>query len=111
MNESYSIYHDLIVKAPLNKVFDAITKPAHLVNWWPLKCAGNPKMGGEYNFYFSPEYDWYGQVVHFKSNRAFHIKMTRSDSDWNPTTFGFDLENANESVEIKFWYKGWPACN
>jgi len=37
--------------------------------------------------------------------------MTRSDSDWDPTTFGFELENAKKSVKIKFWHIGWPACN
>lgn len=110
-NESFAIYHDLIINSSLAKVFEAITEPDHLVNWWPLKCAGNPEIGGEYNFYFTPEYDWLGQVIEYSHNRAFHIKMTKSDSDWDPTTFGFDIDEVNGNVQLKFWHVGWPACN
>ena len=110
-NKGFSIYHDLVINAPISKVFKAITEPEHLKNWWPLKCSGNPEIGGKYNFYFAPEYDWYGQVIQFNSNRTFHIKMIKSDSNWNPTTFGFDLEKFDESVQIKFWHTGWPVCN
>ena len=105
------IYHDLIINAPIAKIFDAITNPVHLVNWWPLKCTGNPEIGATYNFYFTPVYDWFGQVVKCLPNRAFYIKMTKSDADWGPTTFGFDLEATDKKVLCKFWHTGWPECN
>lgn len=112
MNEKgFSIYHDLVISAPIEKVFDAITNPKHLIHWWPLKCEGKPELQAEYNFYFTEAYDWYGKVVEISPNKSFHIKMTKSDSDWDPTSFGFDLIEAPEHVKLEFWHIGWPECN
>ncbi len=109
--ETFSIFHDLFIKASSKKVFDAITIPDHLINWWPLECSGIPKEGEEYNFYFSPEYDWYGKVSTCTHHKQFYITMTKSDKDWNNTSFGFDLEEIKEGIQLKFWHKGWPKCN
>ncbi len=62
MNKSYGIYHDLTISASAEKAFIAVSEPVHLVNWWPLKCTGKPELEAEYNFYFAPEYNWYGKV-------------------------------------------------
>jgi len=32
--------------------------------------------------------------------------MTTADIDWSPTSFGFDLEEVEESMKLKFWHKG-----
>ena len=110
-NASHAIYHDLVIDTPLEKVFEAISQPEHLINWWPLRCSGVPQVGSEYNFYFSDEYDWYGEVIHCKHNEAFHVKMTNADSDWNTTTFGFDLQEERGTIQVQFWHIGWPSCN
>lgn len=64
-----------------------------------------------HNFYFTPKYYWYGQAVEYVYDKAFHIKMTKSDPDWDPTSFGFDLEEMKDQVQVKFWHVGWPECN
>ena len=108
---SYAIYHDLEISATLTEVYQAVSKPEQLINWWPLKCSGIPKENEIYNFYFAPEYDWYGKVSKASENKAFYIKMTKSDADWDPTSFGFDLEPSKDKVLIKFWHTGWNSCN
>jgi len=40
LNNSFSIYHDLKIESSIERVYDAISNPEHLVNWWPLKCYG-----------------------------------------------------------------------
>ena len=107
----HSIYHDLPILASSKAVFAAVTLPEHLVNWWPQRCTGQPEEGSTYNFFFTPAYDWYGEVVKCEPNRAFHIKMTKSDEDWDPTSFGFDLKEEEVGIRLEFWHKGWPACN
>lgn len=88
-----------------------MSEPEHLVNWWPLKCSGVPKVGEEYNFNFTDQYDWYAKVKSVQEGEHIHYKMTKSDKDWNPTTFGFDLEEKNNGVYLHFFHKGWPECN
>ena len=108
---SHTIYHDFRINAPLSKTFAAISDPKHLVNWWPMRCSGVAAEGELYNFFFGPEYDWYGKVSKLEQDRAFHIKMTTSDPDWDPTSFGFDLEPIDDAVQVRFWHSGWQECN
>ncbi|TPN83488.1 SRPBCC domain-containing protein [Aquimarina algicola] len=108
---SHSIYHDLLINTPIKEIYDAITEPKHLVNWWPLRCEGKPKEGEIYNFFFAPEYDWYGKVIKAEKEKSFHIKMIKSDADWDATSFGFELEQNDSNVLVNFWHVGWPECN
>ncbi|MBR9921679.1 MAG: SRPBCC domain-containing protein [Bacteroidetes bacterium] len=107
----YHIYHDLEIKASPDKVYRAVTDPKHLINWWPLKCSGNPEKGEEYNYFFGPEYDWLAQVSDCSENEYIYFKMTRSDPDWDPTSFGYQLEAKEDGIQLKFSHKNWPACN
>ena len=109
--QAFDIHHDLTITAPVSKVFDAITQPTHLVNWWPLKCTGKAEEGAEYNFYFEPEYDWCGLVSRVIPNKSFFIKMTKADPDWDPTSFGFELQVSGDNVAVRFSHTGWPQCN
>ena len=107
----YNIYHDLVINAPLQKVFEALSQPTDLVHWSPLKCSGTLQKNESYNFYFSPQYNWFAKVLFVEAPYHFHIQMTDADDDWNPTSFGFDLEEIENGALVSFWHKGWPACN
>ena len=109
--KTYSIYHDVFIKSDSKTLFNAITLPNHLNNWWPLKSFGKPELNSDYNFYFTPEYDWYGKVIKCEFCKSFHIKMTESDTDWNPTTFGFDLEELENGIQLHFFHINWQECN
>jgi hypothetical protein len=37
--------------------------------------------------------------------------MTKSDPDWDTTSFGFDLQEEDDKVLVQFWHTGWPDCN
>jgi len=110
-NQEFSIYHDFSINSSINKVFDAITIPEKLNNWWPLKSSGSPELGAEYNLNFTDKYNWYGTVSEVIINKSFFIKMTQSSHDWNDTTFGFELETKNEGTLVKFSHLGWSFCN
>ena len=107
----YNIYHNLIIKAPIDFVFDAFTFPEHLEKWWPLKCSGQSENGGVYNFNFTDQYDWYAVVTNVLSNVECTWKMTKSDPDWNSTSFGFELVQRPEGCLVKFFHLDWPELN
>jgi uncharacterized protein YndB with AHSA1/START domain len=112
VKESYSIFHDLEILASRSEIFQAITSPAMLEKWWPLRCSGVPKIGESYNLYFTSEYDWWGEVIEYEKDTKFRISMTKSDSDWNPTNFGFELVEARSGVvRVEFSHLGWPEIN
>jgi uncharacterized protein YndB with AHSA1/START domain len=108
---SFSIYHNLQIKASPKEVFDAVSQPEHLNNWWTLKSSGVPKLNSEYNLNFTDKYDWYCKVSEIKPNVSFHLKMTKSDKDWEPTTFGFEMEPNEKGTYLRFRHENWPEQN
>lgn len=103
------IYHDFYIHASLNEVYDAITLPVHLVNWWPLECRGEPKAGIMYRFYFGPKYDWEGIVAIAEKNTSFYVNMIKTDEDWEGTRFGFDLKGDGERTLVRFSHVNWRS--
>lgn len=108
---SNNIYHNLVVKASENDVFDAVSQPRHLDNWWTLKSSGSPILNSEYNLNFTDEYNWLCKVIKIIPNISFHLKMIDSDKDWNPTTFGFDLAPNKNGTLVQFSHVNWPEDN
>lgn len=107
----HSIYFNFIIRSDQFSVYKAVSDPEHLEKWWPLKCSGTPQTGQEYNFNFTDEYDWYAEVKSCKKDDHIHFKMTKSDDDWNPTTFGFQLKKKENGICLNFFHKDWPECN
>jgi len=108
---SHKIQHNLIIKASNTQVFDAFSLPEHLNNWWTLKSSGKPELNTEYNLNFTDEYNWYCKVSEVKPNVSFYLKMTKSSKDWEPTTFGIELEDIGNDVLLKFSHTGWKNNN
>lgn len=108
---SYNIYHNLLIKASPKEVFDAVSQPKHLDNWWTLKSSGKPVLNSEYNLNFTDQYNWFCKVSKLKESESFHLKMIESDKDWNPTTFGFDLQAKENVTYLKFSHENWPENN
>lgn len=109
--KGYNIYHNLTIKSSANQLFEAITTPEGLINWWPLKCSGEPEEGAEYRFYFGPEYDWNAEVVTCKPDHYFRLKMTKSDPDWDASHLEFTLDQKEDEVMLKFAHRNWPEDN
>lgn len=108
---SYCIYHSFQIKVSPEKVFMGVSQPEHLNNWWTLESSGVPKLGSEYNLNFTDQYNWYCEVSQLKENESIHFKMTKSDKDWDPTTFGFDLEVKEEATFVRFSHINWLEQN
>jgi len=103
------ILHDLWITSSASEVFEALSTPAQLEKWWPLQCTGEQRVGGKYNFIFEEPYDWWGEVASYEPDQSFYIKMTKSDADWDPTTFGFDLYPDKDKVWLQFCHRGWQT--
>ena len=68
-------------------------------------------MGEEYNFFFSNDYDWYGEVSEMIMDQSFVIKMTQCELNWLPTSFGFNLSEGAHDVILQFFHSGWKQVN
>ena len=47
-----TIYHDFTIRVSKEIVFETISLPDGLINWWTLRCSGKPALLEAYIFYF-----------------------------------------------------------
>jgi uncharacterized protein YndB with AHSA1/START domain len=106
------IVQELIVKAPPDQVFRAMSTPEGLAQWWTKATSGEPRERAEYKLYFGPEFDWRGKVVRFQPYSAFELEITEAHPDWIGTRVGCELSSVDEySTRVRFYHTGWPAEN
>ena len=81
-----NIVQEFTVKAPQDRVFQAMATPEGLAHWWTKTSEGKSEEGSEYNLFFGPEYDWRGRVTRYKPQ--FNIRAGDNESgsrlDRNP---------------------------
>ncbi len=106
-----SILHQFHVKAQAGKVFDAFAMPEGLINWWPAKASGSPKLNQRYTFWFAPEYDWAGEVIHVVPGREITWKMSKVSRDWLDTEVGVVLADDTNGTRIDFFHRHWREAN
>jgi len=76
-----------------------------------FKSVRKTSIKSEYNLHFTNQYDWYGKVPEVKGNEIFCVTMTKSDSDWNDTTFSSHLEEVENGTQLDFAHKDWLKNN
>ena len=105
------ILYDFPINAAPKRVFDAISRPEGLDQWWTEQASGVPEIGTEYELGFGPPDDWLAVVTKCQSPTVFELEMTKSDTDWNGTRVGFFLTGKEGTTAVRFYHTGWPAEN
>lgn len=105
------IIHHFSIKAPVQKVFQAISTPTGLDVWWTKRSSGEPKPGAEYELWFGRKYDWRAVVSRCVPNTEFELEMTDAHEDWLGTSVGFHLEEKDGLTNVRFHHLGWPEAN
>ena len=104
----HSILHDFQINVPKSKVFEAVSLPNKLNNWWTLRCSGKPELGAIYNLHFGDEYNWYAEISLLKNNEQIEFTMTKAMEGWLPTRFGFILtEEKPTQTYVQFYHANW----
>mgnify|MGYP001559407032 CR=1 FL=1 len=106
-----NIYHEFYINAPVARVFQAVSSPAGLDEWWTKRSSGEPKEGALYELWFAPEFDWRGKVTRCVPNSDFELDVSHANEDWNGTRVGFHLEDRNGSTTLRFYHLNWPEVN
>ncbi|MFN8571420.1 MAG: SRPBCC domain-containing protein [Gemmatimonadaceae bacterium] len=105
------ILQDLPIKAPIQRVFDAISTPEGLNAWWTLTCKGTPRAGAQFELDFGPEYVWQAKVRQCEAPVLFELEMTRADEDWLGSRVTFRLQEKGEATWLQFAHTGWTTPN
>jgi uncharacterized protein YndB with AHSA1/START domain len=105
------IYHDFPIRAPLERVFHAVSEPPGLDTWWTKTSAGEARAGAGYELGFGEGYDWRARVTRCVPGAEFELEITQADRDWTGTRVGFRLEPRPGDTWVRFHHLGWPDAN
>jgi len=109
--EMADIFHDFPIKSPVNRVFEAVSTPGGLDQWWTKRSAGQPTLGAEFELWFGPKYDWRAKVAKWVAPSEFELEITKADPDWIGTRVGFQLAGRGNGTQVQFHHTGWPTSN
>jgi uncharacterized protein YndB with AHSA1/START domain len=105
------ILQDFPIKAAPTRVFEAISAPDELNQWWTKTCTGQPTVGATYALGFGPGYQWRAAVTTCQRPVAFELTLQHADADWTGTRVGFELAPAPSGTQVRFYHRGWPVEN
>jgi len=106
------ILQEFTIKAPRERVFEAMATPEGLARWWTKSATGEAKENAEFTLFFGPGYDWRGKVTRYIPGSAFELLITQAHPDWMGTRVGCQLELESQAVtRVRFYHTGWPADN
>jgi uncharacterized protein YndB with AHSA1/START domain len=105
------IFHDFPIKAPRQKVFQAISTPVGLAAWWAKRAMGEPVEGTVYELGFGPDYEWRAVVLRCVPEAEFELKLTVAMEDWRATRVGFQLNEREGVTQVHFHHTGWPEAS
>jgi uncharacterized protein YndB with AHSA1/START domain len=108
-----NIEHELVVAAPIARVFEHFSTAAGLESWWTLTASADPRLGGRYTFGFGPDYQWTGLVRVFQAPTAIEWEMTETApmDDWRGTRVGARLTADGDGTRLHFYHRGWEAAS
>ncbi len=103
-----NIRHHLIIKAPVKKVYDALTLEEGLMGWWTNNTSAKPEIGNINHFKFGSEY--FNKMKVLELNYLKHItwECIDGDKEWIGTKLTFDLEEKENDTYLKFSHLNWP---
>ncbi|RYZ02008.1 MAG: SRPBCC domain-containing protein [Myxococcales bacterium] len=106
------IIHRIGIKAPLAKVFEAVSTVQGVAGWWTRETTGNSGLGGAIHVVFrTPTGEEKGQMdfelTKLEPHRQAQWRFTAGPSEWLGTDVTFDLTQNGEYTLIVFGHRGW----
>ncbi len=102
-----NIKHNLVIKSPKDKVYDAITTEKGLSNWWTTDTVAKPEVGFINEFRFGPEHCKKIKVTELNSPNKILWELIEGDEQWVSTEIEFQLDEKDGHTFLKFSHLNW----
>jgi uncharacterized protein YndB with AHSA1/START domain len=103
------IRHMLLIDAPVDKVYRAITEQKELASWWTHQTVAKPEVDSFAEFRFGDRYYNKMRVVALEPNKKVEWECLEGDEEWIETRFVFDLEKKGDQTLLRFQHTQWRA--
>jgi uncharacterized protein YndB with AHSA1/START domain len=106
------IIHRVGIKAPVSKVYAALSTIEGVAGWWTRETTGSSKVGGTVEFRFRrPNGDIMGamnmEVLALEPGKKVHWRCTAGPDEWIGTDVTFDLTQDGDYTIIIFAHRNW----
>jgi len=106
------IIHRIGIKAPVARVYQALTTVEDLAQWWTGEVSGNERVGGEIAFVFRKTTgELLGKMVmDVKSREAdkeVSWRCVDGPAEWIGTDITFNLSKQDDQVIVLFGHRNW----
>ena len=102
-----SIYHQLRIAAPAEKVYNAITTQEGLSGWWTPETKAKPETGSILRFAFGPDYFKEMKVTKLEPPSRVEWLCVKGYEEWIGTTITFEIETDDKGTVLFFHHDGW----
>jgi uncharacterized protein YndB with AHSA1/START domain len=103
-----SIYHRLLIQAPVEKVYEALTTQEGLAGWWTPDTIAKPETGSIAKFTFD-NYFKEMQIEELKPYSNVKWLCLKGYADWVGTKLNFELQPHDKRTVLFFHHDGWKA--
>jgi uncharacterized protein YndB with AHSA1/START domain len=100
-----NIRHEVLIGAPKEKVYNAITGPEGLSAWWTPGTTAKAEIGSVARFPFGPNYHKEMRIVELKPNGQVQWNCIAGDDEWIGTTITFTLKEGDKGSLQKDRYE------
>jgi uncharacterized protein YndB with AHSA1/START domain len=97
----------LVINAPVNKVYEAITEHEGLSNWWTSDVVAKPEVGFVNEFKFGNDYHNEMKITKLEKNKLVCWDCVGGDREWIGTNLKFELTENNGKTELMFTHENW----
>lgn len=104
-----SIYHRLLIGAPVEKVYEALTTQEGLAGWWTPETTAKPEAGSISRFTFEPDYSKEMRIEELKPYSKVKWLCLKGFEEWIGTTVTFELEPHKRGCSLLFHHDKWKA--
>jgi uncharacterized protein YndB with AHSA1/START domain len=107
----FDILHRVGIKAPVDKVYQALATRDGLAAWWTHDTQGESKLGGAIKFLFHKNGELLGgfemKVVDLKPGKRVLWQVVDGPEEWIGTQITFDLKQEGDYSIVLFKHQGW----
>lgn len=107
LQSSKSICHRLLIEAPVEKVYEALTTQKGLAGWWTPDTLANPEVGSTARFAFGPDYFKEMKIEELKPYSKVKWLCIKAFEEWIGTTLTFELDPHRKGCILFFRHEGW----
>ena len=101
--------HLVVIDAPVNTVYRALTEQTGLAGWWTQEAVAEPQVESFAEFNFGDRYHNKMRIVGLDEDKRIEWECLEGDEEWVGTTFIFSLEPIDGQTIVRFSHGNWRA--